>query len=472
MGRKARRAAKKRDAGHDSAPVARAADPYLPGYLLALLTGLVPLVFVLLRTPGWNGTPYWPWRYSETSVWPFLGLAVLAWGLVILLERRSSGDRIPWRTLLALAALHATLSIAFVGLSTRGFETLRERVMHPDITSYHTEATRQDDIEELLAYYPRKLPGMLGHAQTHPPGPILYYVFWNRLVGAEAGALWGGAFLAVFAAMGVLGAALAGYLVAGSSAAIGAAIWFALLPGSLAMLGSFDAVYPAITAGVVAAWGWALWRDSRWAAAAAALLSVALFLAHQFYTLGVALAVLTIWYVVTASSRGVALRKAALALGIASAVSLSLYGLLYWATRYDAVGALQASMYIQSRLEAAWNRPYELTIAWDMYDFFLASGWVSAGVLAVFLWRWRGGGATRGGHILSGFVWAALFTLAVVDLSGMLRAETARVWLFLQPLVLVLLGVEVARWPAGARYAVYGVLCFAMAVIRARMIFL
>ena len=107
---------------------------------------------------------------------------------------------------------------------------------------------------------------------------------------------------------------------------------------------------------------------------------------------------------------------------------------------------------------------------WDIYDFFLASGWATFGIVALFVVRsvrnregdWR----------VRSFALAALGTIAIVDLTGLLRAETARVWLFLQPLAIGVVGIELARWSASWRAAAYAVLLFALVVIRSRMIFL
>ncbi len=70
------------------------------------------------------------------------------------------------------------------------------------------------------------------------------------------------------------------------------------------------------------------------------------------------------------------------------------------------------------------------------------------------------------------FAASAIATLVIVDLSGLLRAETARVWLFLQPLALPLIGYELSKWSSGWRLAGFGVLVFSLAAIRSRMAFI
>jgi hypothetical protein len=128
-------------------------------------------------------------------------------------------------------------------------------------------------------------------------------------------------------------------------------------------------------------------------------------------------------------------------------------------------------MRIQEGLAKAWDRPWRLTVIWDVYDYFLASGWAPAALVALFCVRWLKGGLADAERTRR-FGMAALVALAIVDVSGLLRAETARVWLFLQPLALLVAGVELSRWSPGWRAALVGLLFFALAVIRARLIFI
>ncbi len=65
-----------------------------------------------------------------------------------------------------------------------------------------------------------------------------------------------------------------------------------------------------------------------------------------------------------------------------------------------------------------------------------------------------------------------LVVVGIVDLSGLLRAETARVWLFLQPLLLLPAGLTLARLPAGGREGLIGLQWIILVVIKAKMQFI
>ena len=432
---------------------------------MALAAGLVPALLVLLHMPGVNGTPYWPWRYGNAPVAPFLAIAGLGFAAVWAASERFRATGRARLPLAVLACVHVILIFSFTALTDEGLAVVGDRVRHPDITSYHTVAARLDDVSDWLAHYEERLPQMIGHTQTHPPGPVLYYWLWNRLFGMETGADAGGLFLGLFAGLAIPLVFLAGSRALGEArSAFWAAMAWTPLPALVIMLGSFDAVYPVFTLGSIALWARAVWdEDLRAAAVFGALLAVALFFTHSFLVLGALFVLMGL-----ASRKWAAFARASV---VALGVLVGLFLLAKGAVGYDHLAALQTSMLIQEGLAGAWNRPWRMTVIWDVYDFFLASGWAPAAVLALFLVRWAKGGLADAER-LRWFALAAVGALAIVDLSGLLRAETARVWLFLQPLALLLVGAELSRWPPGWRAALVGVLFFALAAIRARLIFI
>jgi hypothetical protein len=428
---------------------------------------------LLAKAPGLNGTPYWPWRYIDAPAAPFLAIAGVAFaGAYAAAERfrATSAARLP---LVGLALIHVALIFAFAAMTDQGLAVVGERVRHPDITSYHTEAARLDDLSDWLAHYDQRLPRMVGHTQTHPPGPVLYYVFWNRLFGPDAGADVGGLFLGLLAGLAIPLIYVAGTRAASEpQAGFAAALLWTPMPAAVMMLGSFDAVYPLFTLGLIALWIPAAWEgDLRAAAAFGGLLALALLFTHSFLVLGALFGEIGIARVIGSGDRraaGVRLARASLA---ALAVCIGLFVLAKLFLGYDHLAALKVSLRIQEGLAKAWDRPWRLTVIWDVYDYFLASGWAPAALVALLCIRWLRGGLADAERT-HWFGVAALATLAIVDVSGLLRAETARVWLFLQPLALIVAGVELSRWPPGWRAALVGALFFALAVIRARLIFI
>ena len=66
-------------------------------------------------------------------------------------------------------------------------------------------------------------------------------------------------------------------------------------------------------------------------------------------------------------------------------------------------------------------------------------------------------------------IWALggllVFGLVLVAVTGLLQLETARVWNFMLPLLMIPVGLELGSWTNWQRIAVYATLCLATAAI-------
>jgi hypothetical protein len=62
--------------------------------------------------------------------------------------------------------------------------------------------------------------------------------------------------------------------------------------------------------------------------------------------------------------------------------------------------------------------------------------------------------------------------LCDVDVSGLLRGETARVWLFLQPLLIVPVAIEISRLRRPWRLAIFAMQWWIVVCIKAKMSFI
>jgi len=82
----------------------------------------------------------------------------------------------------------------------------------------------------------------------------------------------------------------------------------------------------------------------------------------------------------------------------------------------------------------------------DPWEFALGTGWVR-GLVAIY--ALVSGARTRGKPC-----WAqvcCLGQIALVPVLGLVRGESARLWIFLIPLLVFPAGVELARWPPSSR---------------------
>jgi len=120
---------------------------------------------------------------------------------------------------------------------------------------------------------------------------------------------------------------------------------------------------------------------------------------------------------------------------------------------YDAVGSFNNARAHQSRIDEFYICPYGKVLVFAPYDFFLGGGVVALPLL-VFHFRdlarsWRGSGEREA------LAWIGLATILVVDLVALLPSETARLWIFLQPLAVVPASILLSRWSLAARGAVF-----------------
>jgi hypothetical protein len=420
-----------------------------------LLAALFPALMILLRVTGFNGPSYWRWRYLGQNVDVYLVLAAAAGGLLYWAWRR--------QTVLLLMLAEGMLLFSFVAVSHEGLDAISNRIQNPDITSYYTEASKIHDVAGFLHDYDKRLPSMQGHTQTHPPGAILYFYAWQRLAG-EAAALWSGVALMLALTLGVpLIYLLTERLAKDRETAVAAAAIWAVLPGLVVIAPAFDPLYAVFTLALIYAWTRGALEGARaWAVVWGAGWFVALCFTHSFLTLAA-------FFVL--SARRANLRRIAIAAAIGGAVLAGCFAATWALTGYNHLAALRTSMRIQADLARVWHRPYSSTVFWDLYDFSLAGGWVPVALViaAASAWRRRWAELPDALRVVAP---AGLATILIVDLTGILRAETARVWLFLQPFVILPAAVEVRSWPLAWQRAAFGVLLFALAVIGARLAFI
>lgn len=437
---------------------------------------------------GWIvGPEFWQWGVRDLPglrVYPVLLLAALPFALA---QWGTEARR--WRhrwglLLLMLAVLALELAALGLGKDPWSLDRLPEFIRRPLYTSYFKDADTlaPGELRPWLAGYPERLATFRVHSKNKPPGPILFFAAVKRLAGGPGRAAWlGGLLIAALATLVVPATyALIRGLARAPDAAWAGASLMALSPGLLLFLPCLDQVYPVFTALLVLAWKAALERGTASALAAAGFglaLAAALFVTYNLLVLGVFLGLLTVdWLRHGASGGG---ERAADGwrsrlpgvlgtVGVALAALAAAFGLLWLATGYDPVRSFRAALANQAELAEIWQRPWPRTIPWDLSDFLLGAGWHS-GLLAAFFLLGGSLRAEPGRWRLALFV---VLQLLAVAATGLLRTETARVWLFLQPLLALAAALELRGWSPGRRQAVYFCLWILTATICRNLRFL
>lgn len=455
------------------------ADPRLA--ILIALTLLLGLL-VILHVPGINGPSFWRWQWRDLDplrVYPILLLASVFFFLAQWLrERRKGSAALPLALL--MVGMFAT-EIAAIGVASDPFDLGRigDIIRHPGSTSYFTDAKSCTEVGPWLDTYHSRMSKLHLHSAYKPPGPILFHVFLQRLFPEEAAAaMAGGIAIGLLATLAVpLTYLLISSLLGDRSAAFYGAAFLSICPGPIVFFPQFDQIYPILSTALLLLWALSLERNSwRHSAAFGIVLGVLCFFSYGLLVIGAILtlyAVRFVWEDPKEKADTVA-RHAAIGLG----VFVGAYLLLWWWTGFDAIRSFLNGLEYHARFARYLDRPYPLTIFWDLADFGLGTGWLAYLLTAYFLLRRR----TRGEEVAAGGRgrrvserWAVGLVLAqigIVAVSGLLKTETSRTWIFLMPLLAIPVGLELARWGPVARNVAYGCFWFLLAAICQNLVFL
>jgi hypothetical protein len=193
-------------------------------------------------------------------------------------------------------------------------------------------------------------------------------------------------------------------------------------------------------------------------------LAVACFCSEMFLILGIVLAGLSGLHVAKNGARalGAVVRYALLAvltLGFS-------YAALWVFSGYDPVATYRTASRLLAGYLVRTRRPYPIHVVFDVLDFALGSGWISFVLVAFFLL-----GDSRGPASSRHVAFLALGQILVTAMLGIVPGETARTWTLMLPLLMIPVGLELARWSSGSRAAAYGGLWFVLVSIAQNMTF-
>lgn len=446
---------------------------------VTLLTAVVMLLLTAAHVSGVNGPWYWTWEWRAlpgARLYLAMALAGVPFALAQWLSARARGaDEFASRVHATRAAL-ALLMLACFGLQLAaianqveqleapGLERVTRIVEHPVVTSYYVDAGSQAEGIGIRDFHDRMWAFSL-HGRNKPPGALLFFSAVQWVFGNSA--LATGLLLGLLACLAIPATAiLVSELTGDSQAGFAGASFMALTPSLVLFFPVFDQLMPTLSCVLVVAWVLALRRASTaYAMAFGLALAVALFISFSFLVLGVFLAGYGLLYVSRDPGSRVAL--VATKAGAALAVVAGFYSFLYLAAGFDPIATFGAALENQSALSLKWGRPYPDTILFDLQDFVLGAGWIAL-PLAVFALGRRVRGT---GPQLLGIVLLCLGQPIVVAALGLIPTETARVWLFMLPLLMVPVGLTLARWTAPMRAAAYAGLWLILVVTCQHMSF-
>jgi hypothetical protein len=450
-----------------------AAKLILLGVATAILAALV-----LFHVEGVNGTPGFLWLYRRVpwlSIYPGMLLAAVPFLVAQILlatsKRSLVGKAI---ACMMLSTFAMEVIVARFVLKPYELNNVTQIVRDPIATSYFTDAelvAASPPVSQWLASYDRVLNRFRLHSTEKPPGPVLYYVMFLNLLGpGEEGfaALLGGLTIAALATLSIPAMYwFARTLTGDSRAAITAAGFFSLCPCLIVFYPMFDQIYPALACLMLGFWVLAM-RDNRLLASTAfgCVLALLLFWSYVQLVLG---AFVVLYALDQIAQHGkVAIRRFLIHSANGLGVVLMIYSILHFATGFNPIATFRMALENQKHLLAnlIFPRPYPQGIPADFQDFALGSGWISVPLLIFWILR-----RNREDPPVRRVIWVGLFQILIVGLTGLIPGESARVWMFMQPLLLVPIGLELSRWNRWHGGAVFVFLWILTVVMAQNMIF-
>jgi hypothetical protein len=450
--------------------------PLGPGVAWPLLAGVAHASLLQSQLPLLQQLPHWFWRATEAGR-PLWWLILPLVGLHLLVIRRiwKAPERIALNLCL-LIVLGFLTQQGFALMEGRGIDGMRDRLVHTGHGRFAWDAARLPSIATAVTDYRELIEEEEGTGSaplprypyaTKPPGVLLFFMLAERCSRVLPGSFENGfERLTTFAALAF---PLLSYLVAvplyflsrmflsGPAAWIPSLLLLSAPNLTLITLHLDQCLFPLLFVGAVWLFAWGL-RSRRLLPAftAGAATCVALYFSFSLVAIVPLLVLLAGLDAVRRRSlpdaRFAALSVGALLVGLGLAVGLLAVLLDY--------GTLDTYRYAMANHQAwkieAWTPGTYLYVGFlDLLEFALWTG-ITVSILAAYpavraALRARAEGLAGGGAL-------AVATVGVVLLLAFLGktvAETARLWLFLVPLVLLLAGLALGqRTGPGGRLAV------------------
>jgi len=402
----------------------------------------------------------WVWRPNQlsASLWPSVAAGLCLVAVVWLACRPVQvGPRVRavFLVLLVLAAFALQCSLLnAIGLP---WVTPGAIVASPVATTYYSVSLDIRDPARWLANYPEQMRTLPYHARTHPPGFPLFFLALRRATAVlvphpsgpmrgiadayrqfgigptptdAAAAIAGAVLIGLLGALSLLPAYLLGRHLIGAEAALFSACLMASTPALLLFGPSSDEIVLTLAVATLAL-SYSAWRSSSLPQAFAAGLVFALGLFFSFGLLALA-GWLLVWAglgIVRSDDHSVTTRRA-LRMAAAGVAGLAIfYVALYYAVGYRAVAVAREALLAHHGVttgEAA--RTYW---KWILMDPLECAAFMGLPLLITAFWSLRAARADPGLSRWRTFLLSWLVTFAVLDISGTVRGEVGRIWLFL-----------------------------------------
>jgi len=442
--------------------------------LIAIPTAAFALVVLVDALPLLRGPDEWRWtlRPLAVSARLLLPIAILGLYTFVCARRLSSPDTPPAarRFLLFVTLAAPAIQLALAASVARAplFEFFAPTVSE-HASGYFSTAVATADLNALLADYPARMPDLPIHAQSHPPGPVmLHWLAWRLFQAAPALAEPIGLSLRALqchnpALMTLDNPQIAGALPGLLTPLVGALAVWPLYAFGKKVVGARTALFAAAVFPVLPLF--AMW-PAQWDQLYPLLLFTSLYLVHtglesrsagRLFLAGVPLSIATffsvgnfvlaalvglyglVWLMTNRqatkpqSNLGVLVPSWLIFFGLGCASIWLAYAVLYRVNPLDVISAGSRLAYAST----TGSRSYGVWVVWNLIDFAI---FFSVPLVVVLIHE-----ATRiitkknrPVHVdsqIAPLLIAALGSLLALNLSGIVRGEVGRLWMYFGPLL-------------------------------------
>jgi len=442
---------------------------------IGVITVVTIVLFVLVyqHTPWINGPWYWkwPWRQLDgVSLYFSMFMGFIPFLIAQILYDKKVMSL--WSSLPLIMISMFCMEVISMGMQSANFDYIRIIliVQNPTTTSYFTDALNVSNIQQFLSSFHESLDSFHLHARNKPPGFILYYVMMLFLFKEPVmAALVGGVFIGLLATLTIPATYfLTRVLTHDRNAAFNAATYISITPALILFFPEFDQILPILTCLLIGFWVLALEQNKkRYSLLFGIVLSASMFMAWNLLVLGGFLLMYTFYSLI--KSKGKPYAQIVKHSFTAFITVLVIYSVLWLVSGYNPIATFLGNLSLQKELAMTLGLPYPYTILFDLLDFALGAGWI--GVLLVLMFMGRKVHEKKRDHelLVSCFCVLQLFIVAV---GAFLASETARLWIFMLPLLLVPVGLELTTFNLSSRIGSFLLVWVLTVVICQNMLFI
>lgn len=456
---------------------------------LMLIVTLLILVGVsknILRPGTVEGE--WGWEYRPVPLGPKTIAPITIFALLVVYLFALLRSRLYLKNklyeifcLTFLGLLGYLLIISMASLMKIGLDEVPLITINEIHTSYFLDAAKVGSMTEFLGTFHLRMPTLLCHSKTHPPGPIVFYWLILSLLRIApavssfilklgsglhlnleyianslrtsginpthevlSSAIASGFVLPLIASMTIFPIYFFGKRLYGPELALTSSVIFLVIPSMTQFSPQMDQLFSLFAVSTVAAFYYALEdRDWRYSAASGFLMFLGL-----FFSLGI-LALLPImlclyvraylaekatgWY-----GREERRTRFVVQNGLVFILGFSIpYVLSLLVFEFSLLRVFAAILADQRRFNVTQHRTYSTWLVYNLYDFFVFLGVPVSMLLAKRIYNFLKNVQHEIQKQTNLFLVALIASLAILDFSGVTRGEVARMWIFLMPLVVL-----------------------------------